>query len=99
MTAWGARPPAPPAQFSPLGVSVGLELEGADGGRVNVDLHFGPEYAASLDALEALVGELLRAGFPVKVWRQKKDDGGRGRGFDNGGGYRGRGRSERGGGW
>lgn len=70
----GAHPGAAP---SPSGIALKLTLQLPDGTEMPVDLQFGPEYA-NPQALQALAGHLLAAGWPLKTYQP------RGNGFGNG---------------
>lgn len=80
-------PPPPPAVPQALGFSVPVSVR-TPGGEVTVSVQFGPEWAASPQAAEQLLGMLIAAGWPVKAWQPKQNGGGGGGGW--GGGGRGR---------
>jgi len=80
-------PPPAPALPQALGFSVPVSVR-TPGGEVTVSVQFGPEWAVSPQAAEQLLGILIAAGWPVKAWQQKPNNGG---GGGNGwGGGRGR---------
>lgn len=86
-TGFGAAP-APPA-LAPIGVSFQCEIKDGSGAAINFFLHFGPEAATSVDAIGALVGQLMQANVPIKVWPPRQNGfGNRGGGFGNRGGFR-----------
>lgn len=75
---------------APQGVLVPLELTGGDGSKVTVQLLYGPEYG-NVAALTQLLGAMVGAGWPVRVFTPRQDTngfGGRG-GFNRGGGFSG----------
>lgn len=82
---WGAPAPAASAMPTPLGVLVPVELKGGDGGRVEVYIQFGPEFAAP-QALVGLLSSLAASGIPLKVWKPKSQFGGGSGGGGFGGG-------------
>lgn len=80
----GAHPGAVP---QPQGIALKLTVPLPDGSELPVDLHFGPE-AANPATLQALAGQLLAAGWPLKTYQPRNNGfgGGFGRGRFNGGG-------------
>jgi len=91
---WAAGAAAP-AALAAQGVLVQLTVPLGQGYAAPVYLLFGPEHAASTEAVAALVGALHQQGAPVKVYEPRSDD--RGGGGYGGGGYGGRGRGGYGG--
>lgn len=79
---WGA--PAPQGVPQPTGVSFRVTLPLPDGSEIPADITFGPEYANPA-AMQNLAGQLLAAGWPVKVYRPRPQFGGGG-GWNGGGG-------------
>ena len=55
-------------------VAVPLKLNRANGGNVKVMLLFGPEHAATPDALHHLVDRLVELRLPVDAWSPRRND-------------------------
>lgn len=87
-------PMQPAAQAGPVGLLVQVSIPTPDG-EATCHLQFGPEAAANP---QAVIHQLMQAGWPVKVWRSQGGGGGfggGGGGFNRGGGgggFGGRGR-------
>lgn len=89
-----APAPAPPPAFGApapsggqaTGVSFQGELQGPDGA-VNFYLHFGPEWASSIETIGQLAGQLIQAGVPLKLWGGNRQGGNSYGGGDRGNAY------------
>ena len=84
--AFGAPPPIS-ALPSPVGLLIPVSLQTRDG-EVTAYMQFGPDVASA--QLVPLLEALSAAGWPIKAWRRKEENGGnRDSRFGGGGGGRG----------